>query len=103
MTDKANELWKEELSWIKDPVLRDKTAKTWALALEKSVLTVSTVLEGEFGLSGVCLGVPAAVGEAGVERIFEMALPPEEQAALERSASILKQTLADLDPSTSKT
>ena len=40
MTDKANELWKEELSWIKDPVLRDKTAKTWALALEKSVLTV---------------------------------------------------------------
>jgi L-lactate dehydrogenase len=64
---------------------------------ERSVLTVSTVLEGEYGLSNVCLGVPAMVGEAGVERILEMALPIEEQTALERSAGILQQALAQLN------
>jgi putative nucleotidyltransferase with HDIG domain len=37
MTDKVKKLW-PELEWIKDPVLRDKTAKTWELALERSVL-----------------------------------------------------------------
>jgi L-lactate dehydrogenase len=63
---------------------------------EKSILTVSTVLEGEYGLSGLCLGVPAMVGEAGVERVLDLALPSTEQAALERSASVLKQAIAQL-------
>jgi L-lactate dehydrogenase len=63
---------------------------------ERSVLSVSTVLEGEYGLSGVCLGVPAMVGEAGVERVLEMELPAAERSALERSAGILKQALAQL-------
>ena len=63
---------------------------------EKSVLTVSSVLQGEFGLRDVCLGVPAIVGEAGVERILDVSLPPDEQAALERSAGVLKQALAQL-------
>ena len=38
MVDKAKELW-PELEWIKDEDLREKTTKTWALALERSVLT----------------------------------------------------------------
>ena len=38
MTNKAKELW-PELEWIKDGDLREKTAKTWALAMERSVLT----------------------------------------------------------------
>jgi putative nucleotidyltransferase with HDIG domain len=38
MLDKAKKLW-PELEWIKDEDLREKTAKTWALALERSVLT----------------------------------------------------------------
>jgi L-lactate dehydrogenase len=63
---------------------------------EKTILTVSTVLEGEYGLHGVCLGVPAMVGEAGVERVLEMDLPADERSALERSAGILKQALAQL-------
>jgi L-lactate dehydrogenase len=63
---------------------------------EKSVLTVSTVLDGEYGLSEVCLGIPAIVGEAGVERIMEWELPEDERAALERSAGILKQAIAQL-------
>jgi len=38
MLDKAKKLW-PELEWIKDEDLKEKTAKTWALALERSVLT----------------------------------------------------------------
>jgi L-lactate dehydrogenase len=63
---------------------------------DRGVLTVSTVLEGEYGLSDVCLGVPAMVGEAGVERVLEMELPPAEQAALARSAGVLKQAIDQL-------
>ena len=63
---------------------------------EKSVLTVSTVLNGEYGLSEVCLGVPAMVGEAGVERVLDLELPLAERAALERSAGVLKQAIAQL-------
>ena len=38
MTDQILNLW-PELMWIQDPDLREKTAKTWELALEKSILT----------------------------------------------------------------
>ncbi len=38
MTDEVKKLW-PELMWITDPDLREKTAKTWELALSKSVLT----------------------------------------------------------------
>ena len=63
---------------------------------EKSVLTVSTVLEGEYGLNHVCLGIPAMVGEAGVERVIEADLPPEERIALERSAGVIKEAIAQV-------
>lgn len=63
---------------------------------EHSVLTVSTVLQGEYGLSEVCLGVPSMVGEAGVERVLEMELPAGEHAALQHSAVVLKEALAQL-------
>ena len=39
MTDEIKKLW-PELEWINDPDLREKTARTWELALERSVLTV---------------------------------------------------------------
>lgn len=39
MTKEVQKLWGEELSWIKDDKLREVTAKTWELALERSVLT----------------------------------------------------------------
>lgn len=61
---------------------------------ERSVLTVSTRLEGEFGLTGDCLGVPCVVGRDGVERVLETRLPRREQAALERSAAVLRETAA---------
>jgi len=63
---------------------------------EKSVLTVSTVLEGEYGLNNVCLGVPAMVGEAGVDRVIEADLPAQERTALERSADVIREEIAQI-------
>lgn len=57
---------------------------------ERSVLTVSTYLEGEYGLDDICLSVPCIVGEEGVERIIDARLEPREQEQLERSAQILR-------------
>jgi L-lactate dehydrogenase len=63
---------------------------------QNSVLTISAVLEGEYGLSGVSLGVPCIVSQKGVERILQVNLPPEEQNALEKSATVLREMLAQL-------
>ncbi len=60
---------------------------------EHSVLTVSTLLEGEYGLKDICLSVPCIVAENGVERIVAARLPPAEQEGLERSAEILRGVL----------
>jgi len=61
---------------------------------ENSVLTVSSLLQGEYGIHDVCLSVPCIVGENGVVRIIDAQLPPEEQEALNRSAQAIAQTLA---------
>jgi L-lactate dehydrogenase len=63
---------------------------------QDSVLTVSTYLEGEYGLNDVCLSVPCIVGQDGVKRIIQTELSSEEQTALERSAQILKDGFANL-------
>lgn len=65
---------------------------------EKSILTVSTVLQGEYGLSDVCLGVPAILSGSGIERILETKLMSQEQFLLEKSASILKSSILELNP-----
>jgi L-lactate dehydrogenase len=63
---------------------------------EKSVLTVSTMLDGEYGVRDVCLSVPCVVSAGGVERVVESELAPGESAALLRSAEVLRQTLDEL-------
>ena len=66
---------------------------------ERSVLTVSTLLEGEFGIRDVCLSVPCIVSADGVSRIVEGKLMPEESAALNASALVLRKTIESLDVS----
>jgi L-lactate dehydrogenase len=63
---------------------------------QDSVLTVSTYLDGEYGLRDVCLGIPAIVGQGGVKRIVQTELYPEEQSALEASARTLQERIASL-------
>ena len=63
---------------------------------ERSVLTVSTYLEGEYGLNDICLSVPCVVGAEGAERIIDVQLAPDEQTQLERSAGVLAGVLQDV-------
>ena len=63
---------------------------------QKTVLTVSTLLTGEYGVEDVCLSVPAVVSRVGVERIVEGELAAEERKSLSRSALILRDTLEKL-------
>ena len=64
---------------------------------ERSVLTVSALRDGEFGLKDVCLSVPCIVSQDGVERVVESRLPENERESLSKSAALLRQAIAQLD------
>jgi L-lactate dehydrogenase len=63
---------------------------------ERSVLVVSTLMAGQYGLRDVSLSTPCIVGSRGVESVIELRLNPDEQNALENSAAILKEAYAQL-------
>ncbi|HEY8486234.1 MAG TPA: L-lactate dehydrogenase [Limnochordales bacterium] len=63
---------------------------------EASVLTVSTLVDGHYGLSDVYLGLPCVVGREGVRRVVELPLAPEELQALKRSAAVLQQAIREV-------
>jgi L-lactate dehydrogenase len=60
---------------------------------ERSILSVSMYVNGEYGIFDVCLGVPCLVSSQGAEKIIEKELLPEEQKALKRSADIIKASI----------
>ena len=64
---------------------------------EKSILPVSSVQHGSYGIQDVALSLPAVVGKDGVETIVPIALSEEEIAALRASAQTLKDVLAEQD------
>lgn len=64
---------------------------------QHSVLTVSTMLNGEYGLNDVCLSVPCVVSDVGISRLIEHPLSENEQALLMRSAGILRDSIISLE------
>ncbi len=58
-----------------------------------TVMPVSVSLNGEYGLSGLCLSIPAVVGKVGAEQILEIGFSREEMDRLEKSANELKSVL----------
>lgn len=64
---------------------------------ERTVLPVSTLLTGEFGIADVYLSLPCILGAGGVERILVPDLSAAEQSALRRSADVIRQAMATLD------
>ncbi|MBN2633557.1 MAG: L-lactate dehydrogenase [Bacteroidales bacterium] len=66
------------------------------LRKQNSVMTVSVMLNGEFGLKNVCLSVPAIVNDRGAVKVITGNLPPQELEALRRSAGILKDAIDSL-------
>jgi L-lactate dehydrogenase len=64
---------------------------------ERSVLIVSTLMTGQYGLHDVALSTPCIVGCGGVESVIELRLNKAEQKALEASAVVLQQAYATLE------
>jgi len=63
---------------------------------ERSVLVVSTLMAGQYGLHDVALSTPCIIGCGGVESVIELHLNKAEQKALEASAAVLQQAYAKL-------
>jgi malate dehydrogenase len=65
---------------------------------KKRVLPCSAYLEGEYGIDKLFVGVPVKLGAEGIEQIFEIKLTTEEQAALNKSASAVKELVEVMQP-----
>jgi malate dehydrogenase len=62
----------------------------------KRILPCAAWLEGEYGMSGLYLGVPCKLGRRGLERVLEIELTADERAALERSAQAVREPMSVL-------
>ena len=63
---------------------------------QKRILPCSVWLEGEYGHSGLFLGVPCKIGRRGLESVIEVTLSPEEKTALAGSAEAVKEPMKAL-------
>lgn len=89
-------------------IIEKKGATYYAIALavdritaciageENSVLTVSSIFDGEYGIDGVALSVPTQVSGYGVEKILEVQFDGREMEGLRNSARTLKDNLSEL-------
>ncbi|HEX7950755.1 MAG TPA: malate dehydrogenase [Candidatus Limnocylindrales bacterium] len=57
----------------------------------KRVLPCATYLQGEYGTNGLFVGVPVVLGARGMERVIQIELSAEEQAAFDRSAAAVRE------------
>jgi len=64
-----------------DAILKDK----------KKILPCAAYLEGEYGINGLYMGVPAKLGSSGVEEVIEIHLSADERAALQKSAASVQE------------
>jgi malate dehydrogenase len=63
---------------------------------QKRVLPCAAYLDGEYGVSGIYMGVPVLLGARGVEKIFELDLTPDERALLDKSVEHVQRLIADI-------
>jgi malate dehydrogenase len=59
------------------------------------VLPCSALLEGQYGIDGLFVGVPVVIGAGGVERIIEVELNDAEKAMLARSVESVRKSVAE--------
>jgi len=90
-------------------VIQRKGATNYAIALairriieailrdENSILTVSSMLTGQYGINDIYMGVPSIIGANGINRILELPLNEDEQNSLKKSSTTLKELIEKLD------
>ena len=62
---------------------------------KKRVIPSAALCEGEYGIDGLFVGVPAVIGAGGVERVIEFDLTPDEQVLLDKTVETVKKTVAE--------
>lgn len=60
---------------------------------EHSILPVSSMIHGLYGIEGLCMSIPTVVGRGGVETVLDLTLSPLEQSNLLHSAGTLRRTI----------
>jgi malate dehydrogenase len=63
---------------------------------QRRILPCAAWLEGEYGMSGLFLGVPCKLGRRGLEKVIEVELTSDERAALEKSAEAVREPMKAL-------
>lgn len=63
---------------------------------KRQVIPVSTYLDGEYGYSGITMGVPAVIGKNGVEKIIELDLDESEKSMLEKSVKSVRDAVSGI-------
>jgi malate dehydrogenase len=58
---------------------------------KKRILPCCAYLQGEYGINGLCVGVPVKLGAGGMEQVIQISLTAEEKAALQRSAASVRE------------
>lgn len=106
--DEATERIAEDVKNSAYEIIRKKKATYFGVAMavrriceaiigdEKSILPVSNLMHGEFGIDDVTLSMPAIIGAKGVERLVPIPLDQEEQEKLSESASTLRKILDEV-------
>ncbi len=60
---------------------------------KKRIVPAAAYLQGEYGVSGIFFGVPVKLGAGGIEQIIELPLSEEEQAAVQKSAALVRDSV----------
>lgn len=63
---------------------------------EHKIIAVSAILDGEYGQSGICTGVPAIIGNTGIQELLELNLNTEEAEKFNASCSIVRSGIESL-------
>lgn len=63
---------------------------------EHSVLPVSSMISGHYGVEGICLGLPSIVGRGGAEAVLDIPLSDEELTRLQSSARKMKELIEEI-------
>ncbi len=62
---------------------------------KKRIITCAALCEGEYGINGLFIGVPACIGSGGIEKIYEIKLTDEEKASLSQTVEAVKKTVSE--------
>ncbi len=62
---------------------------------KRRVLPAAALCEGEYGIHGLFIGVPVLIGAKGLEKIFEIKLADDEMAMLQKTAGVVRNTVAE--------